>query len=79
MPDFRGIPMWPVPPDWTTNYGIRVVLEAAEPNMTVGNEYQLFGIAVDNAAAPPKPYGMSFDDNDHFKLVELAKLKRATT
>lgn len=67
--------MWPAAPEWTTSYGLSVILEAAEPNMTVGHEYTILGLAVDNAATPPKPYGITFDDNDHFKLVELGKLK----
>jgi hypothetical protein len=78
MTDIRGIPMFPLPPEWTTNYGLKVILEQPEPNMTVGNEYQILGLAVDNTPQPPKPYGMTFDDNLHFKIVELAKVKRST-
>lgn len=75
MTDIRGIPMFPLPPEWTTNYGLRVELEQPQANMTVGKEYALFGLAVDNAAQPPKPFGMTFDDTGHFTVVDLAKVR----
>ena len=74
MADFRPFPLNFTAPGWS----LQVTLETAEPNMTIGNQYQVFGAAVDNAAQPPKPYALVWDDNGHFKLVEFAKLHRPT-
>ena len=72
MPDFRGIPL-----NYAGRYTIQVALETTEPNMTIGNIYEVFAVAVDNAATPPHPYALVFDDNNHFKLVDLSKVRRA--
>jgi hypothetical protein len=72
MPDFRGIPFNYAGP----TYAIPVELTVAEPNMTVGNLYELWGIVVDNAATPVRPYGLVVDDTQHFKLCDLGKLIR---
>ena len=78
MPDFRGIPI-----NYTgLSYSLSgyFILEQAEPNMTLGSRYDLIGLIIDNApvSGSPKPYALTVDDNDHFKLVDLAKVKRAT-
>ena len=72
MADFRAFPITAEGP----GSALRVTLEQAEPNMTVGNDYFILGAAVDNASQPPKPFALVFDDNGHFRLVEFAKLKR---
>lgn len=73
MPDFRGIPLVPTGPGGS----IMVTLELAEPNMTVGNSYEVLGMVIDNAptSGPPRPSAIVFADDGHFKLVEFAKLK----
>jgi hypothetical protein len=58
-------------------FSINVELEQPEPNMTVGDQYIVVGMVVDSAVTPPKPYAITFDDDQHFKFVDLAKVKRA--
>ncbi len=71
MPDYQPFPIYSPGP----GASMLVTLETAEPNMTVGQVYQLWGAAIDNAATPnPKPYALVADDKRHFKLVEFAKL-----
>jgi hypothetical protein len=72
VPDFRGLPFNYAGPV----YSISVELELAEPNMTVGNHYEVWGIVVDNAATPAKAYAITVDDNQHFKFIDLSKVRR---
>jgi hypothetical protein len=74
MPDHRGIPPFlaggPV-------YLTPLELETAEPNMTVGNLYELWGLIVDDAptSGNPRPFALVVGDDRHFKLCDLAKLR----
>jgi hypothetical protein len=76
--DLAGIPLLPAAPGWTTNYGLSVILELM-PTLpgawTVGNEYSVLGLCVDNATTPPTGYAITVDDADHFRLVPLANVK----
>lgn len=69
--DLRGIPLNYNGPGNTFAF----TLEAAEPNMTVDKTYEVFGLVVDCAPTPPKPYALTADDNKHFKLLELSKVR----
>jgi len=70
--------MWPVAPEWTTSYGLSVILESTPATgggtWTVGKEYSLLGLVVDNTA-PATPYGITFDDADHFRIIPLSNVK----
>lgn len=74
-----GIPLLPAAPGWTTNYGLSVTLEsspgAAWPGAwTVGAQYSLMGLCVDNAVSPPAGYAITVDDQSHFRLIPLANV-----
>jgi hypothetical protein len=75
VPDHRGIPPFlaggPV-------YLTPLTLETTEPNMTVGQQYDLWGLIIDDAptgGGPPKPQALVVGDDRHFKLCDLGKLR----
>jgi hypothetical protein len=73
MPDHRGIPPFVAGgPVFLTP----LELETAEPNMTVGNQYELVALLVDSQPVPPKPFALMLDDTGHFRLVDLGKVRR---
>jgi hypothetical protein len=69
--DLRGIPLNYNGPGNTFAF----VLEVTEPGMTVDNTYEIFGLVVDCAPSPPKPYALTADDSKHFHLLELSKAR----
>jgi hypothetical protein len=73
MPDLRGIPPFVAGgPVFLTP----LELEQAEPNMTVGNLYELWGLIVDSPATGGVTlYALVVGDDRHFKHVPLAKLR----
>jgi hypothetical protein len=69
--DPRGIPLTG---DWLQP---SIILEQDTPNFTVGFAYPMYGLIVDAALDPPKPYVITVDDNGHFKILDIAKVRRA--
>jgi hypothetical protein len=77
MADIRSISLVP---GWQgSNSRIVMELEATEPNMTIGNQYELVALLVDSQPVPPKPFALMLDDTGHFRLVDLGKVRRPTT
>jgi hypothetical protein len=54
-----------------------VILEQPQANFTVGDAYAMYALVIDAAEIPPKPYIVTCDDDGHFKLMDISKVRRA--
>jgi hypothetical protein len=73
--DIRGIPL----NNSVSFLQPAIVLEQAQTGFTIGNAYNIYALIVDSDSVlpQPKPYILTIDDDGHFRILDMAKVRRA--